>query len=825
MLTIGFLLAYVCFADARGLGLLGESKGLKTSSIFDQSFLQQLPELTLKAKAYTTIDIALRDGYPVENHYVTTSDGYILNMHRIPRGKSGRRNNRVALLQHGYMLADEGYDVWLGNARGNMYSRNHTTLDPDKNMTFWDFSWHEIGLVDLPAMIDYILEQTGTDGLYYAGHSQGTTVFYVMAAERPEYNRKIKAHVSLAPVAYLSHVTSPVIKLVGMWERPIQMLFELLGPHEFLPREGFVSAVSEFLCSPDRKISLLICENMLFSVAGFNPVQTNTSLLPNIMAHAPAGASTRQVLHYGQELRTGRFHPYDFGKKENLQRYKSRHPPDYKLSKITAPVYLIYSRNDWLASENDARKLCSKLGSTCKGAFLISDSSFNHLDFVYAYMLADEGYDVWMGNARGNVYSRAHTFLDPDNDTAFWDFSWHEVGKYDLPAMIDYVLDRTGQNSLYYTGHSLENNEKWLCPVCCKQGRTTRSGSTSSITASTSNQPVTTDQLTLIMNQLLSIASDIKDVKNCQTRLSNDIAECKSLLEQHSDKISQHDISIQMCLTDIQSLRSAQADMSTNLTAIEHRFTALQENSANSASSTAATPAIPDRSSDAEMLERYRRSHNILIKNVVENANSNDNVTVSEVLNIIDPAANGHVISISRLGAPQANRSRPLKISFSNPVTVKNILRRKKSLLSNPSFKHFIIDDDKTPHQMAQLVQLREDLRRRQTAGERDITIKYIRGHFRQYDYGTTGNKLHYGQNDPPDYNLKEIVTPVYLIYSQNDWLVTEKNTLRLCNELGLTCKGTIMVSDFSFNHLDFVYGVSAPKLVYSKVISIFDRN
>nr|CAH7742657.1 unnamed protein product [Callosobruchus chinensis] len=46
-----------------------------------------------------------------------------------------------------------------------------------------------------------------------------------------------------------------------------------------------------------------------------------------------------------------------------------------------------------------------------------------------------------------------------------------------------------------------EHTEKWLCPVCCKQGRTTRSGSTSAITASTSNQPVTTDQLTLIMNQ------------------------------------------------------------------------------------------------------------------------------------------------------------------------------------------------------------------------------------------------------------------------------------------------------------------------------------
>lgn len=73
-----------------------------------------------------------------------------------------------------------------------------------------------------------------------------------------------------------------------------------------------------------------------------------------------------------------------------------------------------------------------------------------------AYMMADSGYDVWLGNARGNTYSRHHTSLNPDGkDGKFWDFSWDEIGQYDVPAMIDYILNKTGHKNLYYVGHSM----------------------------------------------------------------------------------------------------------------------------------------------------------------------------------------------------------------------------------------------------------------------------------------------------------------------------------------------------------------------------------
>jgi lysosomal acid lipase/cholesteryl ester hydrolase len=39
-----------------------------------------------------------------------------------------------------FVLAREGYDVWLGNNRGNRYSRKHETMSPSEE-AFWDFSW------------------------------------------------------------------------------------------------------------------------------------------------------------------------------------------------------------------------------------------------------------------------------------------------------------------------------------------------------------------------------------------------------------------------------------------------------------------------------------------------------------------------------------------------------------------------------------------------------------------------------------------------------------------------------------------------------------
>lgn len=64
--------------------------------------------------------------------------------------------------------------------------------------------------------------------------------------------------------------------------------------------------------------------------------------------------------------------------------------------------------------------------------------------YSLAFILADNGYDVWMNNSRGNRYSKNHVHLEPENDRQFWDYSFEDMGKYDQPALFNFVIEKTG---------------------------------------------------------------------------------------------------------------------------------------------------------------------------------------------------------------------------------------------------------------------------------------------------------------------------------------------------------------------------------------------
>ena len=58
-----------------------------------------------------------------------------------------------------FILADQGFDVWLGNNRGNRFARAHTTI-PIDSKEFWDIQSVKMGLHETPDFIDFVLEKT-----------------------------------------------------------------------------------------------------------------------------------------------------------------------------------------------------------------------------------------------------------------------------------------------------------------------------------------------------------------------------------------------------------------------------------------------------------------------------------------------------------------------------------------------------------------------------------------------------------------------------------------------------------------------------------------
>ncbi|RZC33244.1 Abhydro lipase domain containing protein [Asbolus verrucosus] len=183
----------------------------------------------------TSEQIVKSYGYRLDTHLVASETGHILTLHRIPRGRrnqNGTERRPVAFIHHGlfgcsdmwllrgpqydlpYILADSGYDVWLFNTRGNVYSRKHKTLNPDQDAEYWDFGIEEMGYYDLPVTIDYILNLTNQKDLFFLGHSIGSSAGLISCSLRPEYNEKIRLFLALGPLTNVKHKLTPFHKVV-----------------------------------------------------------------------------------------------------------------------------------------------------------------------------------------------------------------------------------------------------------------------------------------------------------------------------------------------------------------------------------------------------------------------------------------------------------------------------------------------------------------------------------------------------------------------------------------------------------------------------------
>ncbi|XP_055308819.1 lipase 1-like, partial [Sitodiplosis mosellana] len=336
------------------------------------------------------IKMLRQENYQAEKHAVKTKDGYILTMHRIPNP-----NRPPILLMHG--LADStkgylryssksstalelfelGYDIWMVNARANIYSRQHIHLNAS-DPQFWDFTWHEIGVYDIPATIDYILEHTNHTKLAFIGTSQGTTAILVTLSELPEYNEKLSVANLMAPAIIFKHMHAAFpksIKLVNMLGEWLQ----LGGLNDLVPHSlaSSIQVIAPFCMMP---IGSELCKNVVFTYCGPSIQYYDGMILS--MSHYPAGSSYKQFVHFGQLMATGKFHKFDYeDEAKNMEMYGSQLPPEYDLSKITTKIHMLYGSNDFLAPLENIPLIVEKLTSSI--VTLSKFPGYNHMDFTY----------------------------------------------------------------------------------------------------------------------------------------------------------------------------------------------------------------------------------------------------------------------------------------------------------------------------------------------------------------------------------------------------------------------------------------------------------
>ena len=130
--------------------------------------------------------------------------------------------------------------------RGNLYSRNHTTLDPDADSEFWDYSFPEL-MYDHQANIQYILDNTGLSSISYCGVAVGATSMYAsLVRENEWFRQRVNLFVSIEQIVRNSGLSGVPSQLVGS-----SIPYELLRRnhiYELVPNSGAIRNSSSVLC-------------------------------------------------------------------------------------------------------------------------------------------------------------------------------------------------------------------------------------------------------------------------------------------------------------------------------------------------------------------------------------------------------------------------------------------------------------------------------------------------------------------------------------------------------------------------------------------------
>jgi lysosomal acid lipase/cholesteryl ester hydrolase len=353
------------------------------------------------AQASDFVELCELYGYYAEEHIVQTGDGYLLGVHRLGwrRGEEEQRVNagpgsvekKVVYLHHGLMmnsevwvcltdrerclpfvLVEQGYDVWLGNNRGNKYSKKSLHHSPT-DIPFWSFSMDQFAFHDIPDTIDYILSTTKQPSLSYIGFSQGTAQAFASLSIHPTLNDKVDVFVALAPAMAPPGLASGIV--ASFVKSSPEILYLAFGRRAILGSATMWQALlypGIFTYFIDKSLSFL-----------FNWKTQNITAHQKLAAypHLYSFSSVKSVVHWFQIIRNGTFQMFDDEVAKPLA--MSNGNKYYKVAKfptrnIKTPIVLVYGGSDSLVDIN------LMLKELPKHTVAKEIQKYEHLDLLWA---------------------------------------------------------------------------------------------------------------------------------------------------------------------------------------------------------------------------------------------------------------------------------------------------------------------------------------------------------------------------------------------------------------------------------------------------------
>ena len=203
----------------------------------------------------------------------------------------------------------------------------------------------------------------------------------------PFVNSKVKKFIALAPIVYMTHITSKFFVRLAKDNLLIDFAKDF-GIDEWLPGACSTSSAQSEFESAVCRIEPIFCDWMI-SIADFNPKYDNEKRMPIFVEHSPSGTSLRTLIHYKQLIleknkAAPKFLKYDFGDRENEKIYGQKTPPEYDLTNINIPVRGFVGLDDELGDPTDNAFLSAIMQQMGKNYKQYTYNNCGHMTFMWA---------------------------------------------------------------------------------------------------------------------------------------------------------------------------------------------------------------------------------------------------------------------------------------------------------------------------------------------------------------------------------------------------------------------------------------------------------